>query len=181
MKRVTLILILIVVSVAAVPALDMYVTPSLNLNLGINNYFRGGSAEGQFFMDFKFLAVGLEVKADYDAAFGNFNIPVLLLVSYGRDFWLGAGYTIGVTPMTITDSSSSLAWGYGGFPNTYALGFNILRFPLGFGILVLTTEITYTVNSPVYATDAGVAAFAGLVGFFLGLQASIGVGLEMKL
>jgi len=181
MKKLVLVLVLAVVSVAAVSALDLYVTPSVNLNLGINDYFRGGAAGGQLFMDFGFIALGLEVKADYDTAFGNFNIPMMLLLGFGRNFWLGAGYTLGVGSMQITDASGNALWQYGGFPNTFGLGFNIFRIPLGFGTLTFPAELTYTLNGAVDTSNPIVASLSGLVGFFLGLKASVGVGLEMKL
>ncbi len=180
MKKLVLVAILVFVSVVAVSALDFYVTPSANLNLGIGNYFRGASAGGQLFMDFGFLAIGLEVKADYDTAFGNFNVPIMLLLGW-RSFWLGAGYTIGVTPMNVTDSSGTVVWAYGGFPNTYAMGFNLARIPAGPGAITIPIELSYTLNGPLNANDPIVQQLGAVAGFFLGLKASVGVGYEIKL
>ncbi len=176
MKKLVLVLVLAVVSVAAVSALDFYVTPGVGFDLALNNYFRGVTGSAQTFMDFGFLAVGLEAKADYDSYFNNFNIPILLLVGW-RNFWLGAGYTFSVTSMNV----GGYAWQYGAFPvpNVYALGANILRFPVSFGAILLQSEISYTLNGPV--VSSGYAGFDALAGFLFGLKAYVGVGLELKL
>jgi hypothetical protein len=180
MKRLVLVIILSILSLTAVSASGFYVTPSAAVNVGIGNYLRGGAVAGQAFYDFGFIAVGLEVKADYDVGFNVFNVPMMLLIGFGRDFWIGAGYTLGIGSPSITGTNgTAIPWTYGGFPNTYALGVNVFRLPLPFGALLVQSEINYTVNSPVNAADS--AGLGMLIGALAGLKGSVGVGVEMKL
>jgi hypothetical protein len=120
-------------------------------------------------MDFGPIAFGLEAKGDYDAAFSNLSVPIMLLVGFHRDFWLGLGHTVGVTPMSITASGNTVH-GYEVFPNTLAMGFGTFRIPLGFGTLLFLIELICTY----YLTSTHTE-------LLFALKASIAVGLEMKL
>jgi hypothetical protein len=184
MKKLVLLVVLLgVMSVAAVSALGLYVTPGVDLNIGVNNIVKGGDAGGQLFLDLGLIAVGLEAKADYDATFNVANFPVLLLVGLGRNFWVGAGYTIAaVAPFILgTDGVTHILWEYGGFPNTYALGANIFRIPTLIGGLVFQTELSYTLNGLSNPTDPLSASVGQLIAIFAGLKWSVGVGLELPL
>jgi hypothetical protein len=175
MKRFVLILVLCVVAVSTSFAAGFYVTPSLSADLGSSNYFRGFNLGGQAMYDLGGIALGVEVKADYDTWFGVFNMPLMLIVGFGRDFWIGAGYTVALGTMDI----GGYDWQFGGFPNTYALGVNVFRLPLPFAELVVQSELSYTVNSAVDSAEFG--GLDILVAILYGLKATAGVGLEFKI
>jgi hypothetical protein len=175
MKRAFLVLCLCFLSLGSVFAAGFYVSPSLSLDLGSENYFRGVNAGGQAMYDFGGIALGVEVKADYDMWFNVFNMPCMLIVGFGRDFWIGAGQTFALGAPEI----GGVAWKFGAFPNTYALGVNIIRFPLPFAALLVQSEISYTLNGAV--DSEGMYGLDILVGIIAGLKATAGVGMEFKL
>ena len=182
MKKLVLVLLLAVASVAAVSAAGFYVSPSADVNVGINNYLRGASLGGQAMFDIGFLALGVEVKAEYDATFRVVDFPLLVILGFGRDFWLGAGYTIPVGDPSLLDANgASLPWELGAFPNTYALGVNFLRVPVPFGAILVHSEISYLVNGPVDATDPLVVGLGQIIGVLVGIKGSAGVAVELKL
>ncbi len=180
MKRILVVVFLIVLAASAVQAQGLYVIPSASVDLGINNYFRGGVAAVQCIYDFG-LGVGLEVKADFDTMFNVFNIPILLTLGVGRTFWVGAGYTIAAGSGYVVGSGGNIPWKLGDFPipNTYEIGANILAIPVGIGNLTFPLTISYIVNGPV-TNDALAQAFLSVAGFFMAFKATIGVGLELK-
>jgi hypothetical protein len=181
MKRILMVLFLVVLAVSAVQAQGLYVIPSASVDLGIGNYFRGGAAACQAVYDFG-LAVGLEVKADYDTLFNVFNVPVLLTIGIGRGFWIGAGYTIAAgSPYLLANDGSHVPWKVGAFPlpDTYEIGANLFSIPVGIGNLTFPTTISYTMNQAV-TNDAAAQAVSQLFGVFFGLKATIGIGLEIK-
>jgi hypothetical protein len=178
MKKVLPVLAFCVASVAVVSAAGLYVTPSADLSsgFGVSNYLRGGSVGGQALYDFGFIALGVDARADYDLAYNVFNIPLMLIVGFGRDFWLGVGYTIPLGSPSLRATDGSLAaWTFGGFPNTWAMGANIVRLPLPFGALLLRSQISYIVTYP-----AG-QEYGAFDGMFIGFKAAVGIGLEMTL
>ncbi|HET6487870.1 MAG TPA: hypothetical protein VFH83_15690 [Spirochaetia bacterium] len=185
MKKCVVVLLLLAVAVTAVQAQadkgpGFYVIPSAALAVGVNNYLRGGEAVCQALYDIGFLSLGVEVKADYDLTFNVFNVPMLLVVGFGRNFWLAAGYTLPAGSPSLTGTSGPIAWQLGGFPNTYEIGLNVLRFPTGIGTITIPTTISYTVNGPTNANDPLFQALGMLVGALAGLKATVGVGLELK-
>jgi hypothetical protein len=176
LKKTIVILILCVLATTAVSAdtgPGFYLSPAVAIDLGINNVFRGGAVVAQAIGDLGFIGLGLELKVDYDITFNSMNVPMLLLLCLGRDFWIGVGYTLGIG----SPSFAGFTWKYGDFPNTYEIGANIFRFDLPFGSLLAQSTISYTVNGPVDPTQ-GVAGFFGAIA---GLKATIGAGLELKL
>jgi hypothetical protein len=175
MKRFVLVLVLCIVTISTSFAAGFYATPALSLDLGSNNYFRGVNLGGQAMYDLGGLALGVEVKADYDTWFSVFNMPLMLIVGFGRDFWIGAGYTVALGSPNVLGA----AWQLGGFPNTYALGVNVIRLPLSFADLVVQSEISYTVNGAV--DSSGMYGLDILAAVIYGLKATAGVGLEFKL
>jgi hypothetical protein len=175
MKRFVLVLSLCLLSLGSAFAMGFFVTPSLSLDLGSQNYVRGGCAGGQALFDIGGLAIGVEVKADYDAWFNVFNVPCMALVGFGRDFWIGVGQTLAVGAPNV----GGAAWRFGAFPNTYALGVNVLRLPLPFAELLVQSEISYTLNGAVDSASMG--GIDMIVAILTGLKATAGVGLELKL
>ena len=157
----------------------LYVTPSLNLNVSAQDYLRGGSVGGMALYDFGFIALGVQIYGDYDVAFG-LDLPMLLVLGFGRDFWLGVGQTVALGQMALADPSGTFGWAYGSFPNTYLLGANLFRLNLGFANLVIPTTVSFTVNGPTDTTDPAVQGLGTLVGILLGIKGSVGVGLEFK-
>ena len=185
MKKCVVLLVLLTVAVSAAQAQadkgpGFYVIPSAALAVGVNNYVRGGEAVCQALYDIRFLSFGVEVKADYDLTFNVFNVPMLLVLGFGRNFWFAAGYTLPAGAPSLTGSSGAIPWQLGGFPNTYEIGLNILHFPTAIGNITIPTTISYTVNGPVNADDPLVQALGMLLGALAGLKATVGVGLELK-
>ncbi len=181
MKRIWMVVLLVVLAASAVQAQGLYIIPSASVDLGTNNYFRGGAATVQAIYDFG-LAIGLEAKADYDLTFSVFDVPVLLTIGVGKGFWIGAGYTFAVGSPTLLINSTAVAWKVGNFPipDTYEIGGNLFAIPVGIGTLTFPTTISYTMNGPVNASDPLSQSLGSLIGFLVGLKATIGVGLELK-
>ncbi len=181
MKRVLLVVFLVALGVSAVQAQGLYLIPSASVDLGTNNYFRGGAATAQVIYDFG-LGIGLKVQADYDLTFSIFDVPVLLTLGVGRSFWIGAGYTFAMGSPTLLINNSPVAWKVGSFPipDTYEIGANLFSIPVGIGSLTFPATISYTMNGPVNANDPLSQTIGGLIGFLVGLKATIGVGLELK-
>jgi len=178
MKRLLLVWVLCSLALTSASARGLYVTPSASLDVAVDNYLRGVSVCGQAFYDFGGIALGVEVKTDYDTLFNVINFPVTFLLGFGRDFWLGVGYTMPASaPEVIGANGISHPWAYGGFPNTYAMGVNVFRLPFPFGALLAQSEISYTLNT---STDlANTDSFGMLASFLYGLKGYIGVGLEL--
>lgn len=184
MKKILASLVLGLALVAAVSAAKaepgLYVTPVAQLDLGLGNYFRGGGLSAQAIYDIGGIGAGLEVKFDYDSGFSNANIPVFAVLSFGPSFYLMAGQTIGLgNPTLVLDSTHSLSYTYGSFPNTYGLGFKAARIPLGFAKLAIGSELFYTVAT---STDtSAVSPVYNLIAMFAGIKANLFAGLEFKL
>jgi hypothetical protein len=180
MKKRALVLCLVVLAAAAVGAQGLYVTPSAALCVGVNNYLRGGEVVGMTVFDIGFLAVGIEAKADYDMTFNIANFPLLAIVGFGRNFWVGVGYTVPVGAPSLISSGSSIQWQLGTFPNTFELGGNVLSIPIGIGNLTIPSTISFTTSSPINTSDPLVVSMGALISALAGLKATVGIGLEFK-
>jgi len=158
----------------------LYIIPSANADVGINDYLRGGCAGFMLQYDLGFLVTGLQVYGDYDITFGVANVPALFILGFNRNFWLGIGYTVGLGAMKLADGSGSYGWAFGDLPNTFLVGLNLYRLKLGFADLVIPTTISFTMNGPTNSEDPAVIALGGLIGILAGLKATAGIGLEFK-
>lgn len=160
----------------------LFLTPEVDLGLGIGNYLRGAAVGGSVMYDLGGLAAGVDARIDYDTAFNVLNVPLTIRLGFGRDFWFGAGYVLALgNPTLKNDDGSTVAWAYGGLPNIYSLGINLKLAELPFGRLVIPSVISYVVNTAQDpASDSLSQGINALAGILLGLKAYVGVALEFK-
>jgi hypothetical protein len=156
------------------------VSPFAAIDVGVNNYIRGGSAGGQLLYDFGGLALGLEAKFGYDMTYNNAHVPLLAVLGLGPDFYILAGQTFGLGDPYLKGSDGSV-WNYryAGLLNTYGLGIKYLRTDLGFGSFAVGNEISYTSATPVTG-DPTVAAFGMLGAVLAGLKAEVYGSVELS-
>lgn len=153
--------------------LTLYLSPGVYITGGSSNYFRGVAGCVDVKLDvFNTITPGLQLMMEYDGYFSTANLPIMLQLGFGPDFWIGAGTTISLTTPTI----AGVAYKLGPFPNTYGLGFGIPILPLGEKLaLKIAGQATYTVTIPSDPSSAGLGA---LVGFLAALRVYAGVQLQ---
>lgn len=110
-------------------------------------------------------------------------MPINLVLGLGRDFWILAGYTIPFGTPTLGKGEDAIEYTFGGLPNTYGLGYQLLRFeaeeaPMAFGLF---SEITWTMVSMTNADNELEAGLGNLAGMFAGLKGYIGVNIELDI
>ena len=169
-------------SVAAFAAAEagFFVTPEVEVQVGIGNYFRGGAVGCQAIFDIGGIGAGIEAKFDYDSSFANANVPLFVVLSFTPSFYLMAGQTFGLgVPALTGDSGTKINYAYGALPNTYGLGYKFIRFDIGFAKLAIGTEIFYTVMNST-DPDETAALIGDIFAVFTGLKANVYGGLEFK-
>lgn len=157
--------------------LKVFGTGNLGID-GYNNYLRGFGGGAQLSYRLGILSLGLEAKAEYDAAFSEAAFPITLDLGLGDGFWIMAGTTLGPSPTLYTIPLS-----YRGFFNTFGLGLRLLNLNVKIAHLVLLTELTYTSITSANGANNLVAALGGndLEAALLGFTGYVGVGLEFAL
>ncbi len=183
MKKAIIVLViaLAIVSTASAEGIGLLFRPRVAATLSLNNYFRGGALGGQVVYDILgagILGVGVEAFVEYDTLFNQGQMPVNLLVSLGRDFYIAAGTVVPFGPLSfISATGDSIQYVYGNFPNNFAIGASFAILPLSESFTIdFFSEISYTLTTPF---DEASNPLDDITGFLLGLKGYAGIGITL--